>query len=32
MGYRSFDLGYVIDDDFGDFRLRGFYFGVVARY
>lgn len=32
LGYRSFDLGYVIDDDLGDFRLKGFYFGVVARY
>jgi hypothetical protein len=32
MGYRSFDLGYLIDDDFGNFRLKGLYFGVVARY
>jgi hypothetical protein len=32
MGYRSFDVGYVLDADLGDFRLKGLYFGVVARY
>jgi hypothetical protein len=32
LGYRSFDLGYDTDTDFGDFRLKGFYFGGVARY
>ena len=32
MGYRSFDVGYVLDDDLGDFRLKGLYFGFVARY
>ncbi len=32
LGYRSFDLGYTVDTDVGDFRLKGFYFGGVARY
>lgn len=32
LGYRSFDLGYVVQDDTGSFVLRGVYFGVVARY
>ncbi len=32
IGYRSFDLGYTTEGDFGDFRLKGFYFGGVARY
>ena len=32
VGYRSFDLGYVVQDDTGSFELRGLYFGVVARY
>jgi hypothetical protein len=32
IGYRSFDVGYAADDDLGDFRLKGFYFGAVARY
>jgi hypothetical protein len=32
MGYRSFDVGYVLDADLGDFRLKGPYFGFVARY
>ena len=32
LGYRRFDLGYIIENDFGDFDLKGFYFGVVARY
>jgi hypothetical protein len=32
LGYRSLDLGYDVEADFGDFRLRGFYFGGVARY
>lgn len=32
LGYRSFDLGYLVDEDTGSFELRGLYFGVVARY
>ncbi len=32
IGYRSFDLGYVVDEDLGNFKLKGLYFGVVARY
>jgi hypothetical protein len=32
FGYRSFDLGYLVDDDTGSFVLKGVYFGVVARY
>jgi hypothetical protein len=32
LGYRSFDVGYSTDDELGDFRLKGFYFGAVARY
>jgi hypothetical protein len=31
-GYRSFDVGYLVDDDTGSFVLKGIYFGVVARY
>jgi hypothetical protein len=32
VGYRNFDLGYLVDDDTGTFELKGLYFGVVARY
>jgi hypothetical protein len=32
LGYRSFNVGYVVDTDTGDFDLRGFYFGGVVRY
>jgi hypothetical protein len=32
FGYRSFDLGYIVDNDTGSFVLKGIYFGVVARY
>ena len=32
FGYRSFDLGYVVKSDIGDFKLKGFYFGGVVRY
>jgi len=32
VGYRSFDVGYVVSADTGTFKLQGFYFGVVARY
>jgi hypothetical protein len=32
FGYRSLDVGYVADTDTGTFKLKGIYFGVVARY
>ncbi len=32
MGYRSFDVGYLVDQDTGSFTLKGLYFGIVARY
>ena len=32
LGFRSFDLGYLVDQDTGSFKLKGLYFGVVARY
>jgi hypothetical protein len=32
LGYRSFDVGYLVKQDTGSFKLRGLYFGVVARY
>jgi hypothetical protein len=32
LGYRSLDLDAAIDNDSGSFRVRGLYFGVVARY
>ena len=32
VGYRSLDVGYLNDSDTGSFRLKGMYFGVVARY
>jgi hypothetical protein len=32
IGFRSFDIGYVIDKDIGDFYVRGIYFSIVARY
>lgn len=32
LGYRSFDVGYLVDQDTGSFKLKGLYFGVVARY
>jgi len=32
MGYRSFNVGYAYNRDSGDFKLKGLYFGVVARY
>jgi len=32
FGYRSFDVGYLVDQDTGSFTLKGLYFGVVARY
>ena len=32
VGYRSLDVGYIADTDVGTFKLKGIYFGVVARY
>ena len=32
LGFRSFDVGYRVDQDTGSFTLKGLYFGVVARY
>ena len=31
-GYRSLDVGYLVDTDTGSFVVKGLYFGVVARY
>jgi hypothetical protein len=31
-GYRTLDLGYVIKSDTGTLKLKGLYFGAVARY
>ena len=31
-GYRSFDVGYALAVDSGNFKLTGPYFGIVARY
>ncbi len=32
IGYRSLDLGYVIEDDQGNLKAKGIYFGGVVRY
>jgi hypothetical protein len=32
FGYRSFDVGYVVTNDTGSLKLKGLYFGAVARY
>jgi hypothetical protein len=32
LGYRSFDLGYTDAEFIGNLRLKGIYFGAVARY
>ena len=32
FGYRSLDACYSIEEDTGALTLKGFYFGVVARY
>ena len=32
LGYRSLDLGYIFEDDRGDFDTKGIYFGGVVRY
>ncbi len=31
-GFRSFDVGYIAEDDRGDLTLKGIYFGAVARF
>lgn len=32
IGWRSLDVGYLLERDTGSFVMRGLYFGVVARY
>jgi hypothetical protein len=32
IGWKSLDVGYLLERDTGSFVLRGLYFGVVARY
>ena len=32
FGYRRFDVAYKVDEDRGNFVLKGIYFGIVARY
>jgi hypothetical protein len=32
IGFRSLNLGYVFEDDHGDFKAKGLYFGGVVRY
>jgi hypothetical protein len=32
VGYRSFDVFYRVDADEGDLKLKGLYFGAVARF
>lgn len=32
FGYRSVTVDYIVDDDAGDLKLKGFYFGGVARF
>lgn len=32
LGYRSLDVGYLVDKDHGAFKMRGIYFGGVLRY
>ncbi len=32
VGYRSFDVEYLVNTDQGALTLKGLYFGVVARY
>ncbi len=31
-GFRSLNVGYFVKPDSGDFKLKGAYFGLVARY
>ncbi len=32
LGYRTFDVAYVVKNDAGSFTLKGLYFGGVVRY
>ena len=32
VGFRSFDVGYLVSEDTGSFKLKGLYFGAVVRY
>jgi hypothetical protein len=32
VGYRRFDVGYKFEEDTGSFKIKGLYFGIVARY
>jgi hypothetical protein len=32
IGWRSLDVGYLVEEDYGNFDVRGLYFGIVARY
>ena len=32
IGYRRIDLGYVFEDDHGNFKAKGLYFSGVVRY
>ncbi|HKY20738.1 MAG TPA: hypothetical protein VJM31_05910 [Vicinamibacterales bacterium] len=32
VGFRSLDVGYLIEKDQGDFKMKGLYFGGVVRY
>jgi hypothetical protein len=32
VGYRSFDVGYLVESDTGSFNLKGMFLGIVARY
>lgn len=32
LGYRKIDLDYLVDEDFGDFNLKGWYFSGVVRF
>ncbi len=32
FGYRSLDLLIRVDNDEGDMKMKGFYFGGVARF
>jgi hypothetical protein len=32
LGYRSLDIGYLIEEDTGSFVVKGLYFGAVVRY
>jgi hypothetical protein len=32
LGFRRVDLGYIFENDHGDFEVKGLYFGGVVRY